>query len=133
MSLRAGRCHIRSVQDRDYARLEEIYRGHEASSLPKGYFEMFQDTIRDDQVLYLVAEVNGKVIGGGGISGYAVATQASLTFGIVDIDECRKGYGTALMLTRLLLVCPRSEGRQIVLQATEWSAPFFGRLTIGRS
>ena len=93
-----------------------------------GYFPDFEATIRDPAVDYFVAEVDGRVVGGGGISNYTPQVQAHLTFGVVDPDQCRKGYGTSIMLSRLLFVDPGSEGCQIVLEATEWSSEFFTRL-----
>ena len=84
--------------------------------------------IRCDEVIYFVAEVDGRVLGGGGISHYFPGSQASLTFGVVERTECRKGYGTAIMLARLMFIDPGSEGCQIFLEATQWSADFFSRL-----
>ena len=101
---------------------------HEGVSLPDGYFGDFQATIRDELVDYFVATVDDRVVGGGGVSDYLPGVQAGLAFGIVDPSECRKGYGTAIMLSRLLFVDPGSDGCQIVIQATEWSSDFFGRL-----
>ncbi|MGJ8697771.1 MAG: GNAT family N-acetyltransferase [Verrucomicrobiaceae bacterium] len=127
-SPKAGRCHVRRITEGDYAALERMYLSHENVALPEGYFAEFAETIRDPAVDYLVAEVDGRVVGGGGISVCPSGVQAHLTFGIVDPDECGKGYGTAIMLARLLSVNPGLEGCQIVLQATEWSAAFFTRL-----
>lgn len=119
---------MRRVTEADYFELERMYLAHEGESLPEGYFADFQATIRDPFVDYFVAEVDGRVVGGGGISDYTPRVQAHLTFGIVDPCECRKGYGTSIMLSRLLFVDPGSEGCQIVLEATEWSSEFFTRL-----
>lgn len=128
MTPKAAKCHIRLVGESDYPRLEEIYLAHEGETLPFGYFEHFREAIRSDTVIYLVAEVDGQVVGGGGVSDYFPGSRAALTFGIVAQNECRKGYGTAIMLARLTLVDPGLQGCQIGLEATEWSADFFTRL-----
>lgn len=128
MTLKVARCHIRFVQSSDYLRLEEIYLGHEGDAIPAGYFEEFRETIRSEEVFYLVAERDGVIVGGGGIFGYVPGSQASFTFGVVEKKECGKGYGTALILARLRFIDPGREGCQICLQATERSADFFGRL-----
>jgi len=128
MTPTVGKCHIRIIEDSDYPRLEEIYRAHEGTSLPIGYFEDFRNAIRSDSVIYLVAIADGEVVGGGGISDYFPGSQAVLTFGVVAPEHCRKGYGTAIMLSRLLLIDPGAEGCQICIEATEWSAEFFSRL-----
>lgn len=128
MTPRTAECHIRLVEESDFEVLETIYSGQEGESLPTGYFEYFSEAIRSDEVIYFVAEVDNRVIGGGGISHYFPGSQASLTFGIVEKEECRKGYGTAIMLARLLFVDSGVEGCQITLEATEWSSDFFSRL-----
>lgn len=128
MTPRAAKCHIRLVEESDFPRLEAIYTEHEGESLPTGYLEHFREAIRSDDIIYFVAEAEGAVVGGGGISHYFPGSQASLTFGVVERKECRKGYGTAIMLARLLFINPGPAGCQITLQATEWSADFFSRL-----
>ena len=119
---------MRRIVEADFFKLERMYRDHEGRSLPVGYFSDFEATIRDPAVDYFVAEVAGRVVGGGGISNYIPGIQAHLTFGIVDPEECRKGYGTSILLSRLLFVDPGVDGCQIVLEATEWSSGFFTRL-----
>lgn len=128
MAPKAAKCHIRLIEEADYPQLESIYTAHEGTSLPYGYFDEFCGTIRSEEVIYLVAEVDGRVVGGGGISDYIPGCQANLTFGVVNKDELRKGFGTALLLARLALVHPGTEGCQITLVATEWSVDFFSRL-----
>lgn len=128
MTSKAAKCHIRLAAEPDYPRLEAIYVEHEGKSVPCGYFEHFRETIRSDEVIYFAAEVDGQVVGGGGISDYLPGSQASLTFGVVLAEKCRMGYGTAIMLARLMFVDPGLLGCQISLVATEWSADFFTRL-----
>lgn len=128
MTTKAAKCHIRLAAETDYHRLEAIYVEHENESIPCGYFEHFREAIRSDEVIYFVAEVDGQIVGGGGISNYLPGSQASLTFGVVLKSKCRMGYGTAIMLARLMFVDPGLLGCQITLEATEWSADFFTRL-----
>ena len=125
---KAASCRVRLIEDGDFLELERMYCEHEGISLPKGYFEDFQETIRNPAVDYFVATFEDRVVGGGGVSNYLPGVQATLTFGIVDPAECRKGYGTSIMLSRLLFIDPGSAGCQIVVEATEWSSPFFNRL-----
>lgn len=127
-SFKAAKCHVRYAEEKDFLDLEQMYREHEGHSLPKGYFSDYQTTLRNNSVTYLVATVDGRVVGGGGIANYIPGNHAALTFGIVAPSECRKGYGTSILLSRLLYVDPRPNGCQINLQATEWSAHFFRRL-----
>jgi len=126
--VRAGQCHIRKVSQIDYRELERIYLAHEGRTLPEGYFSEFQVVIRNREDPYFVAELDGQVLGGGGIWNYIPGVQAHLTFGVVDPEQCRKGYGTALMLARLLYIDAGLDACQITLEATEWSLEFFTRL-----
>ena len=125
---RAGRCHVRLVEDDDFPELERMYLAHEGVSLPTGYFADFQATLRNEMVDYFVATVDDRVVGGGGVSDYLPGVQATLAFGIVHPSECRKGFGTSIMLSRLLFIDPGSNGCQIVIEATEWSSDFFNIL-----
>src|SRR5688572_6818061 len=115
MTLKAAKCHIRLVEESDYPHLESIYVAQEGESLPCGYFEHFREATRSDEVIYFVAEVDGQVVGGGGISDYFPGSQASLTFGVVRKEECRNGYGTAIMLARLMFINPGVKGCLITL------------------
>lgn len=125
---KAGECTVRFVEPSDILELERIYLAHEDRTIPEGYFSDFQETIRSESVDCFVATVNGRVVGGGGVMDYHPGVQASLTFGIVDPEECRKGYGTSIILSRLLFIDPGVGGCQISLEATPWSADFFTRL-----
>jgi hypothetical protein len=76
---KAAKRQVRIIQDSDYQRLEEIYLGYEGKTLPAGYFDEFRETIRNDAVIYLVAEIDGQIVGGGGIANYVPGSYASLT------------------------------------------------------
>jgi hypothetical protein len=128
MASKPGKCHIRLAKASDLPELERIFLAHEGVRIPPGYFSEFQEFLRNPDILYFVAMVGEKVIGGGGIVGYLPEQQATLAFGLVDPEECCKGYGTALLLARLLFVNPGERGCRILLSATFWSNPFFSRV-----
>lgn len=128
MTPKVAKCLIRYVEEADFPRLEAIYSEHEGVSVPFGCFEDFREVIRSEEIIYLVAEVNGLVVGGGGISDYLPGSHASLVFGVVARSECRKGYGTTILLARLMYIDPGPAGCQVGLEATEWSTEFFSRL-----
>ena len=89
---------------------------------------IFRLRLRSDSVhYYFVAEADDRVVGGGGISNYTPGGQATLAFGIVDPQLCRRGYGTSLLLARFLFIDPGPGGCVVSLEATEWSADFFAR------
>lgn len=101
----------------------------EGRALPEGYFEDFRKAIRDPEgVLYLVAEAEGRVVGGGGVITQVSGSRVHLTFGIVHADECRKGFGTDLLLSRLVSFDAADAGCEVLIEATEWSANFFRKM-----
>lgn len=120
-------CSIRLVEDRDFEVLKKIYLRHEGIEFPAGYFGEFKSAIRDEESIYLTAEVEGRVVGGGGMSNF-FGGQSTLMFGIVDPDYCRQGIGTSLLLTRIQFLANCSEKCRIMLQATERSSAFFEKL-----
>jgi hypothetical protein len=123
-----GKCHIRLAEASDWPELERIFLAHEGVRIPAGYFTEFQDCLRNPETLYFIAIVDGRIVGGGGIADYVPGTQATLAFGMVHPQECCKGYGTAILLARLLFVDPGAGGCRILLSATFWSSPFFARI-----
>lgn len=124
-------CHIREVNQDDYPILEKIYSAQASETLPDGYFEEFREAIRCSFVLYLVAEFEGRIVGGGGIQYLQSKSSACLTFGIVAREYQRRGLGTSILLTRLSLLEPDDAGCEVTLTATKWSAPFFRRIGFG--
>lgn len=128
MKPRLGQCHIRLIKDVDYSTMEEIYLGHEGVDMPFGYFESFKSTIRDQSVIYIAAEVDGHIVGGGGIADYQSGYHAALVFGIVERSKCRMGFGTSILLSRLFCISSILPGCQLSLEATEWTADFFAKI-----
>jgi hypothetical protein len=122
------RCHIRLIKDADYSTMEQIYLDHECVDMPLGYFELFKDTIRDKSVIYVVAEADGQIVGGGGIAHFQLGYRPSLVFGIVERSKCRMGFGTSILLSRLFCISSILPGCQLSLEATEWTAEFFSRI-----
>lgn len=126
---RVGKCHIRRATRADWPELERIYLAHEGGLIPPGYFAEFQDSLANPANLYFVATVDDRIIGSGGIGGHDDGDQqATLLFGIVDPAQCRRGYGTAILLARLLHVSDGDRACRVHLSATFWSAPYFARL-----
>lgn len=128
MPSKPGKCHIRFAEPTDWPELERIYIAHEGGRIPAGYFSEYRECLRNPDTLYFVASVGDRVVGGGGIAPYQSGEHATLAFGLVDPQECCKGYGTALLLARLLYVDTGASGCRIFLTATFWSNPFYARV-----
>jgi predicted N-acetyltransferase YhbS len=122
-------CHIRSVRATDFDRCEEIYRANEKAHFPAGYFPRFSSWLRDQPALILVAEKEATVNAVCGISaqeqeGHHVAV---LSFGMVDPTLHGRGYGTALLLTRLSLLRTAKPQTFVMLSTTGGSERFYKR------
>lgn len=128
MRPKLGKCHIRLINEADYSTLVHIYLEHEGVDVPLGYFESFKSTLRDEGVIYFVAESDGCLVGGGGLAGFRADGHASLTFGIVERSKCRMGYGTSILLSRLFFLSSIFLGCQVSIEATKWSSDFFSRI-----
>ena len=122
-------CHIRPVRATDFDCCEEIYRANEKAHFPAGYFPTFSSWLRDQRALILVAEKEGTVNAVCGISaqeqeGYHFA---SLSFGMVHPSLHGRGYGTALLLTRLSLLRTDKPQTFVMLSTTGGSERFYKR------
>src|SRR5688500_12642307 len=102
-------------EEKDYDALEEIYKEQEGINMPFDYFEEFQQAIRSG--VYLVAEIDGHVVAGGGISYTEFNRQGSLLFGLVKRSMQKRGIGTAMLFARIRLL-PVTEGTFVSMQAT---------------
>jgi GNAT superfamily N-acetyltransferase len=95
----------------DVAACEAIYRLNEPGRFPEGARSNFLEYIRQRQkALFLVAEVEGTIVGFGGITmdRKGKLEFAHLVYGMVDPSHQGKGIGTALLLARLaVLPVPR--------------------------
>lgn len=119
-------CSIREAVEADFPVLEAFYLAHEGKNIPRRGFREFQAVVRRPENLYLVAEMGGQVVAGAGLG--LEAGVPCLIYGLVDPARCRQGIGTALLLTRLLLVPDES---QITVCAVATTAPFFARIGFG--
>lgn len=120
---------IRAYQSSDRERCLEIYRtNEERRHVPPGYFEEFETFLEDDQLARVIVESAGSVIGIGGIQYWQNWGQAFLSFGLIHPDFHRRGFGSILLLSRLVLLEIADRSITVFLQATENSRPFFKKI-----
>ncbi|MFS2033034.1 GNAT family N-acetyltransferase [Polaromonas sp. CT11-55] len=117
------------MRDSDVEACEEIYRLNESSHFPNGYFPRFSDWLRNRRALIVVAEAGGSVHALGGISEQEHEGNhvAGLSFGMVHPSHHRRGYGTALLLSRLSLLKTAKPASLVMLTTTRGSETFYGR------
>jgi N-acetylglutamate synthase-like GNAT family acetyltransferase len=93
---------IRKLCPADIDTCCEIYLRNEQEHFPEGHFEDFKKNLTMDSSLWLVIEVEKRVIGVGGIClESADNTTCNLSFGMIHPDYQRQGFGSALLLARL--------------------------------
>ncbi len=122
-------CDIRLLRDADFEVCEDIYRLNEAAHFPEGYFGRFSKWLRNRNSLILVAEVDGAVLGLGGINFQEQAGQhfVALSFGMVHPAHQRQGLGSTLLLSRLALIDAQTGPITAMLTTVGGSEAFCGR------
>ena len=105
-------CTIRALAGADDVEAcESIYQRNEPGRFPEAARSDFLAHIRSrDKALFLVAEVDGAIVGFGGITmdRKGKLEVAHLVYGMVDPAHQRRGIGTALLLARIaMLPAPR--------------------------
>jgi N-acetylglutamate synthase-like GNAT family acetyltransferase len=97
-------CVVRQMREDDFAAGEAIYRRNEPGRFPTGYLEHFSARLREHRALFLVAEVAGEIRGFGGISILVEKGKemGALEFGMIHPNFHRHGFGTVLLLARIV-------------------------------
>ncbi|MFT4551089.1 MAG: N-acetylglutamate synthase-like GNAT family acetyltransferase [Verrucomicrobiales bacterium] len=123
---------IRRYSCEDIDRCSHIYRLNEEGRFPEGVLGHFQEALGQQEALYIVAELEGEVIGVGGIRIYDFSDEiqtACLSFGLIDPAFHGRGYGTALLAFRLsLLDASRPEWTVAMTSAGNGTEIFFKKL-----
>ena len=123
------KCHIRAFCDGDFEVCAEIYRLNEGKHFPVGVFENFAEKLRDEQKrpLELVAEVDGAVRAYGGICRQMGLRWAFLSYGMVHPQFQRCGFGTAVLLARVVALGKPKWDWRLALTTAGPSASFYDR------
>src|SRR5688572_16737540 len=123
------RCRIRVYRENDFEVCAEIYRLNEGKHFPVGYFDIFATQLRDEgkRPLELVAEVDGEVRAYGGICRYPGVPLALLSYGMVHPQFQRCGFGTAVLLARLVTLPELPSNWTISMTTAGPSASFYDR------
>lgn len=78
-----------------------------------------------DKPPYYVMELDGKIIGCGGFGEKEGTDAITFIWGMVHNDYHKKGYGEHLLVFRLAEIKKQFPDKQVVLDTTQFSFPFF--------
>lgn len=109
-------CRIRPYLKTDLEACERIYQLNEGGNFSGG-IDNFRKTLDDGQSFYLVCEEDGVIRSLGGMCVYLHENGefTNLFYGLVHPDHHRRGFGTAMLLTRLSLLPPPRDEWQIMM------------------
>jgi GNAT superfamily N-acetyltransferase len=123
---------IRAYQPSDHSRCAEIFLANEDRGfVPPEYLAEFEEFLEDERILKLVLEVSDAIVGIGGIQYWMTWNRAFLSFGLIHPDFHRRGLGSILLLSRLVLLELTDQPLAVLLQATDHSRPFFEKVGFG--
>lgn len=127
-----GRClplRIRPYDKSDFEVMCGIYRRNEPGRFPQEYRDKFEQFIKGGRSLFLVVEDAGRVVGFGAVNlGWPGSPNiAWLSFGMVDPDLHRRGYGTTLLLARLAVLPTPEHGYTVCIGTVGSCDSFYTR------
>jgi N-acetylglutamate synthase-like GNAT family acetyltransferase len=123
-------CSIREARDADIAACQSIYRLNESKHFPLGNSGAFDNWLINRRASILVVESQQTVVAVGGINitRSRFVNLAILTFGMVHPDYQQRGFGTVLLLARLLLLPDTRVPRMLLITTVRTtSSTFYSR------
>lgn len=118
----------------DFETCVDIYQKNEPGRFPPNQLSDFEATLRHDAKTLIVAEIDSKVAGFGGVT-FFEPNSAILYYGIVDPAFQGRRIGTTLTLLRIAQFPAHSPYVVVMIFAVDASIPFyhrFGFSEIGR-
>lgn len=123
-------CSIRELRDTDIVACQTIYRLNESEHFPPGHGGAFDDWLVNRRASILVVESQKRLVAVGGINiaRHRFVDSAILTFGMVHPEYQQRGFGTVLLLARLLLLPETSVPRMLLITTVRAaSSAFYSR------
>jgi N-acetylglutamate synthase-like GNAT family acetyltransferase len=123
-------CSIRELRDTDIVACQTIYRLNESEHFPPGHGGAFDNWLVNRRASILVIESQKRLVAVGGINitRHRFVDLGILTFGMVHPDYQRSGFGTVLLLARLLLLPDTSVPRMLLITTVRAaSSAFYSR------
>ncbi|WP_300664875.1 GNAT family N-acetyltransferase [Fluviicola sp.] len=92
-------------------------------------FEQFLTKLENpeesDKLPYYVMELDNKLIGCGGFAEKEGKDAITFAWGMVHNEYHKKGFGEQLLVFRMAEIKKQFPGRQVILDTTQFSYPFF--------
>jgi len=122
-------CRIRLMSESDISDCERVYLANEAQHFPADFFESFAAWLRADDSLKIVADIDGKVVGLGGVAlrSSEWGEAAVIEFGMVHPDHSRRGIGTALLLARIAAIPATTIPCKVLMSSAGETVAFYRR------
>ncbi|MEC5125229.1 GNAT family N-acetyltransferase [Verrucomicrobiales bacterium BCK34] len=98
---------IRRYRETDLEVCRQIYLLNDNGQFPENCVQRFEDNLQNDETLTLVLELEGRVIGSGGISLHEYSDEievAVISFGFLHPRYHEQGYGMLMLAYRLSLL-----------------------------
>src|ERR1041385_1885443 len=111
---------FRPYEKRDFDACLDIYRKNEPGRFPEGYSSVFTRYLEEDQKSLIIAELNSRVVGYGGVN-IMGPNVASLCYGIVDPEFQGQRIGATLVLLRIAQLTADRDGVYVLIFAVDAS------------
>ena len=94
------------------------------------FLDKLADPLHEENPPYFVLLLNGNIIGCGGYGkklGDTTSNNITFIWGLVDANYHKQGFGEQLLLFRLAEIKLNHPNNPVILDTTQFSAPFFER------
>jgi predicted N-acetyltransferase YhbS len=117
---------FRPYEKRDFDACLDIYLKNEPGRFPEGYSSEFTRYLEEDQKSLIIAELNSRVVGYGGIN-LMGPNVASLCYGIIDPEFQGQRIGATLVLLRIAQLTADRDGVYVLIFAVDASIPIYNQ------
>lgn len=116
---------IRPFDSVDIPRLIEIIRLNTPPYFSLEEEELYLNFLKNDIEEYYIVEVDGQIIGAGGINSYKEPFEIVFSWGMFDPEWQGKGYGTHLLEFRLQRIKERFDVKSVICRTSQHTYLFY--------
>lgn len=116
---------IRAYKLSDKSALIAIIELHTPTFFASSEKEEFDKYLAEELEQYFVIEINGQVIGAGGINYFLHARKARISWDMIHPDFQGKGYGSKLIEHRIDVIKSNPKVEKIIVRTSQFVYPFY--------